>query len=484
MQEPVIAVRELAKRYLVGSEDPRRTQQGLVDWLLRPYRRWQGIPEPKRPESGKTFWALKGVSFDVYHGEKVGIIGRNGAGKSTLLKILSRLVYPTEGEVRIRGRVTSLLEVGTGFNQNLSGRDNIYLNASLHGLERREIDQVFDDIVDFSGIGSFLDTPVKRYSSGMYMRLAFAVAAHLDPDILMLDEVLAVGDMAFQQKCLKRVEGLTSEGRTILFVSHSMDAVTRFCDRCIWLEHGKILRDGSPADVIAAYMQAVMGVKSSQQWGGERLQKPATPTAASAPVPTGQTAQKPAPPEPTAPKCLDAMPGNEYVRLVAARAVDSDRKTVTTVPINRPVGVEVVYDILKPGKNIQPSLHFRTAKDVLAFVVAYTDPHYIRIPPEVGRYAATAWVPADFLNSGLMYVTIVIATPETTPLERHITVENAISFNIHEPDDATATARGLYGRDFPGVVRPLLNWETLRVEASPPSPLASDHPQYQSSRSQ
>jgi lipopolysaccharide transport system ATP-binding protein len=204
-----------------------------------------------------TFWALDDVSFNVHYGERVGIIGRNGAGKSTLLKILSRVVYPTSGEARIRGRLVSLLEVGTGFNGDLTGRENVYLNASIHGLSRPEIRARFDNIVEFSGVQDFLDTPVKRYSSGMQMRLAFSVAAHLDPDILLLDEVLTVGDLEFQQKCLERVEALVSEGRTLLFVSHSLEALTNFCDRSIWLEGGRIRADGPTERVLDEYRSSV-----------------------------------------------------------------------------------------------------------------------------------------------------------------------------------------------------------------------------------
>lgn len=198
----------------------------------------------------KDFWALKGVNLDIKKGERVGIVGRNGAGKSTLLKILSRLVYPTEGRAEITGRVASLLEVGTGFNMELSGRDNIHLNASIHGMQGSEIRSVFQDIVDFSGVGDFLDLPVKNYSSGMYMRLAFAVSAYLDPDILMMDEVLAVGDLSFQKKCLARVEGLAEGGRTIVFVSHSMGDIARFCERVIWIDQGVLRFDGSAIEGI------------------------------------------------------------------------------------------------------------------------------------------------------------------------------------------------------------------------------------------
>jgi lipopolysaccharide transport system ATP-binding protein len=248
----MIRVRGLSKQYLRGHEGGRSFHGGLAA-LLRVFRH-QTIGSD--PIKSATFWALDNVSFDIQYGERVGLIGRNGAGKSTLVKILSRVVYPTCGEARLRGRLVSLLEVGTGFNGDLTGRENVYMNASVHGLSRSEINDRFDDIIEFSGVHDFLDTPVKRYSSGMQMRLAFAVAAHLDPDILILDEVLTVGDLDFQQKCLERVELLVSEGRTLLFVSHSLEALTNFCDRCIWLDGGKIRADGPTEEILAEYRRS------------------------------------------------------------------------------------------------------------------------------------------------------------------------------------------------------------------------------------
>jgi lipopolysaccharide transport system ATP-binding protein len=245
----MISVRGISKQYTRGHAGGPSLHGGLAS-LVRRFRRQKIDPSIMAHD---TFWALDDVSFDVHYGERVGIIGRNGAGKSTLLKILSRVVYPTTGEARIRGRLVSLLEVGTGFNGDLTGRENVYLNASIHGLSRVEINDRFEDIVAFSSVQAFLDTPVKRYSSGMQMRLAFAVAAHLDPDILLLDEVLTVGDFEFQQKCLERVQQLVSEGRTLLFVSHSADALSNFCDRCIWLDGGRIRGDGPTAQVLDRY---------------------------------------------------------------------------------------------------------------------------------------------------------------------------------------------------------------------------------------
>ena len=248
----MISVRGISKQYARGHEGGRSFHGGLSSLLRLLRHETIGPPAVK----SDTFWALDNVSFDIHYGERVGLIGRNGAGKSTLVKILSRVVYPTCGEARLRGRLVSLLEVGTGFNGDLTGRENVYMNASIHGLTRSEINARFDEIIEFSGVQSFLDTPVKRYSSGMQMRLAFAVAAHLDPDILILDEVLTVGDLDFQQKCLERVQLLVSEGRTLLFVSHSLEALTSFCDRCIWLDDGKIRADGPTREILAEYRES------------------------------------------------------------------------------------------------------------------------------------------------------------------------------------------------------------------------------------
>ena len=276
MIDPVIiSVKGISKRYSRRDAVTWASLQAIRNFLRGLNRRLRAKEVVPLAQVDDAFWALRDVSFDVKRGQRIGIIGRNGAGKSTLLKILSRLVYPTEGEVRIRGRVTSLLEVGTGFNMSMSGRENIYLNAALHGLEKKEIDDIFDAIVEFSGVGEFLDMPVKHYSSGMYMRLAFSVAAHLDPDILLMDEVLAVGDLAFQKKCLQRVENLASEGRTIIFVSHSLGDITRFCDHLIWVDQGKIRYAGDVVTGIAMYQRdmapqhsANLGVRTDRDGTG------------------------------------------------------------------------------------------------------------------------------------------------------------------------------------------------------------------------
>jgi lipopolysaccharide transport system ATP-binding protein len=253
----LIEVNNLSKSFLIAHEAPERYTT-LSDVISNNIKNIFTLPSKKSSKSyNEEFWALKDVNFHVKQGEIVGIIGRNGAGKSTLLKILSRITGPTSGNVKLRGRVASLLEVGTGFHPELTGRDNIYLNGSILGMSRKEIRNKFDEIVDFSGVERFLDTPVKRYSSGMYVRLAFAIAAHLDPEILIVDEVLAVGDIEFQQKCLNKMKDLTgSANRTVLFVSHNIGAIRSICQRGILLKEGRLIADGEVGEVVQEYLQS------------------------------------------------------------------------------------------------------------------------------------------------------------------------------------------------------------------------------------
>ena len=266
MSDIVISVENITKSFQLGAIQRGHTLADAVNARVK--RLVHGGP----PENtkGETLWALKGVSFQVRHGEVLGVIGRNGAGKSTLLKILSRIVAPSGGRAVIEGRVGSLLEVGTGFSGELSGRENIFLNGTILGMSRQEIRRKFDEIVEFSEVGPFIDTPVKRYSSGMYTRLAFAVAAHLDPDILIVDEVLSVGDVQFQKKCLGKMGDMTRAGRTVLFVSHNMAAISSFCTRCIVLKGGEVICDATPDQAIARYAETGAPATS----GDLRLAKP------------------------------------------------------------------------------------------------------------------------------------------------------------------------------------------------------------------
>ena len=258
MSEPAIVVESVGKRYRLGSGTGQRSLSDQLGRLARaPFRRQ---PRDIGLDS-EDFWALKDVSLAIEPGEVVGLVGSNGAGKSTLLKILARVTLPTKGRIVMNGRVGSLLEVGTGFHPELSGRENVYLNGAILGMSRSEIDRRFDEIVDFSGIEEFLDTPIKRYSSGMHVRLAFAVAAHLEAEILLVDEVLAVGDAEFQRKCIGRMQDAANDGRTIVFVSHNLGAVERLCRRALWIHNGSTAAEGPTQDVIAAYLKEVGGAQ-------------------------------------------------------------------------------------------------------------------------------------------------------------------------------------------------------------------------------
>ncbi len=269
MNDPVIKVQNLSKRYRLGlKEKQAETLVGQISQAIRyPWENLKRLRQLNRfgQEDESVFWALKDVSFEVKQGEVLGIIGKNGAGKSTLLKILAQITEPTSGKIEIHGRVASLLEVGTGFHPELSGRENIYMNGTILGMTRKEIDAKLDEIIDFSGVDKFIDTPVKFYSSGMKVRLGFSVAAHLEPEILIIDEVLAVGDFEFQKKCLGKMEDVSrNQGRTVLFVSHQMDAITRLCSRVLVLREGKIFYEGNPSTAVKKYL----GTEENAQQNG------------------------------------------------------------------------------------------------------------------------------------------------------------------------------------------------------------------------
>jgi lipopolysaccharide transport system ATP-binding protein len=262
MSDVVISVRKLSKQYRIGTKDKQADTflsavRNILEAPLRNYRQIRNLT--RSTENFETlFWALRDINFEVRQGEVLGIIGHNGAGKSTLLKILSRITDPTEGEIKIRGRVSALLEVGTGFHPELTGRENVYLNGTILGMSKNEIERKFDEIVGFSGIQKYIDTPVKFYSSGMKVRLAFAIAAHLEPELLIIDEVLAVGDAEFQKKCIGRMESVAKQGRTVLFVSHDLLAVQNLCSRALLLKKGNIIADGDPGEVIHKYRQSAV----------------------------------------------------------------------------------------------------------------------------------------------------------------------------------------------------------------------------------
>ena len=366
-------------------------------------------------ETRETFWALRDISFDVPRGQVFGVIGRNGAGKSTLLKILSKITEPTTGYADIFGRVGSLLEVGTGFHPELTGRENIYLNGTLLGMRKKQIDRVFDEIVTFSEVERFLDTPVKRYSSGMYVRLAFAVAAHLEPDILIIDEVLAVGDFQFQKKCLGKMKDVTGAGRTVLFVSHNLTTVNTLCDRCLLLSGGRIEMEGPTEEVTKSYFAG------GGSGGGTSL------------VFEG-----------------DSRPGDDVARLCSARLIAEDGTPVEFARLDQKTGIEMIFEITgSPAKTV-PNFHVFT-QGQCAFIS--TPPVYQDLP--AGRHRAVMWVPSRFLNEGIYIVNLGLTT--MNPQKVHFHLQESFFFNVVE--DLYDQHRNGYVHSIPGVIRPALDWE-------------------------
>jgi lipopolysaccharide transport system ATP-binding protein len=412
-----IAADGLSKRYRIGE-----LQQGygtLRESLVRAATR-VGRAGIRHEHHHEEIWALRGVSFEIPEGQVVGVIGRNGAGKSTLLKLLTRITTPTGGRAEIRGRVGSLLEVGTGFHPELTGRENVFLNGSVLGMKRREIQRKFPEIVEFAGVEKFIDTPVKRYSSGMYVRLAFAVAAHLEPEILLVDEVLAVGDAEFQRRCLGRMQQFGASGRTVLFVSHNMQAVARLCDRTLLLDGGEIVRDGPSPEVVAYYLQSGQGSGSYREWSDEE------------------------------------KTGGDVARLRWMRVLQGG-ETTETVDVRRPIGIEIGFSVLSPGVALFPKIKLYNAEGDTLFNALDTDPRWLD-PASPGDYVSTAWIPENLLNEGFITVDVGIVSLGSK-LIPHSGYYNAVSFHVYDPA-AGDSARGLFGGQLRGAIRPLLEWTT------------------------
>lgn len=371
--------------------------------------------------------ALNGVSFEVNAGEVLGIIGTNGAGKSTLLKVLSRITAPSKGRIEIRGRVSSLLEVGTGFHPELTGRENIYLNGTILGMKKKEIDSRFDEIVDFSGVEHFLDTPVKRYSSGMRVRLAFSVAAHLDPEILIIDEVLAVGDMEFQRKCLEKMQSVGEQGKTVLFVSHSMPAVTRMCSRVILLNAGQVIDDGSATAVVNAYM-ARDGDMAIRDWSNK----------------------------------LDSAPSGDSCRLLSVSIRNKHGEVSQAADIREPVYVQFEYEVFKPGIHFTTICSLVNAEGYTICLMLENDEKWGKQAREVGRYITRAEIPGNFLAEGSLWLNT--SAWVTSPVRKRQWWErNAVAFSVVDTLQGDSL-RGAWMNDLPGFIRPKLNWETDFVD--------------------
>ena len=419
MSNIALQVENLAKKYEIAIGKHRHdTLRDQISDAVRSMFRSNG----RSRGSKETFWALKDISFEIKKGELVGVIGRNGAGKSTLLKILSRITVPTSGKADIYGRVASLLEVGTGFHGELTGRENVYLNGAILGMKKAEIDRKFDEIVAFSEVEKFIDTPVKRYSSGMFVRLAFAVAAHLEPEILIVDEVLAVGDARFQKKCISKMEEVGHQGRTVLFVSHNMQSITRLCPRVILLDEGRILKDGPSHEAVSAYLDSGPAASAAREW------------------------HDPA-----------AAPGGEVARLRAVRVRAEDGQIAEITDIRRPVRVEMEYDVIQSGHVLVPYYDFYNEEGLDVFSTMDLDPAWRGRPRPQGRWTSTVLIPGNLLAEGTLFVGPGLMS--LTSLITQFQERDVVAFHVVDAQDGDS-ARGDWAGKVDGVMRPLLNWNT------------------------
>lgn len=443
MSDIAIRIEGLGKRYRIGARQQgyRTIREKVNDAALAPFRAARSLvnrngqpnasPLPGNGQSARgkrqpeTFWALRDVSFEVKRGEVVGIIGRNGAGKSTLLKVLSRITEPTVGEIDIYGRVGSLLEVGTGFHPELTGRENIFLNGAILGMPRAEILRRFDEIVAFAEIEKFIDTPVKHYSSGMYVRLAFAVAAHLQPEILLVDEVLAVGDAEFQKKCLGKIGAEARKGRTVLFVSHNMTVINQLCSRAILLADGRVVSDGKSGTVVGEYLGR--GIEN----GGQRVWDEQSPS-----------------------------PGIDKIRLHSVKIV-SEGLVTPQVGIDKEVTIEVMFWNLAPGtRNLCTNIYLLDSTGVTVLSTANTpsanslQEEWFARPHPAGLFRSRCTIPANFLNDGVYYISVYLVT--LGPVVVEAAAEQALSFTVFD----TGAMRDAGGGQWHGVVRVQLPWQT------------------------
>lgn len=409
----IIEIKDISKKYNLRAAQKQNTLRDLFSNVFK---------SKKSAGKEKILWALKDINFDIEEGETVALIGNNGAGKSTLLKILSRIIKPSGGEAILHGRVGSLLEVGTGFHQELSGRENIFLNGAVLGMRREEIEKKFDEIVAFSEIEQFLETPVKFYSSGMYMRLAFAVAAHLEPEILIVDEVLAVGDLAFQRKCLNKMRDVSEHGRTVIFVSHNMQAVTRLCSRAVWIEHGLVKQDSEAKEVVSNYLNSQSSTASEKFWHDS-----------------------------------EDAPGNEIARLRGVRVIGENEKSDSAFDIRRPIFVEISYEVLRENQILMPNFQLYNDQGICVFTTIDLDRNWRTNPRTKGFYKSRAEIPANFLAEGNFFVSVSAATFE--PLVTHFNERDAVAFIVTDSLDGNS-ARGDFAGQMDGVIRPILDWKT------------------------
>ena len=410
MARRMITVQGIGKQYRLGGVrgiDPRDSLKSNIQAILK--------------GRGKPFWAIRNIDLTVDEGEVFGVIGRNGAGKSTLLKVLSRITVPTEGRFTIEGKLSSLLEVGTGFHPDLSGRDNVYLNGTILGMRRAEVKAKFDEIVEFSGVAPFIDTPVKRYSSGQKVRLAFAVAAHLEPEVLIIDEVLAVGDMEFQRKSMGKMKDVASNGRTVIFVSHNMGAVNSLCHRCILLDQGGVEMTGPTTEVTKRYLDRGLTERVSRIDVSEHPHQ-----------------------------------RDDQAKLLYLRWVDQDHGTIDQVRVTERFGLEIVHEVR--SSTIRPQPVLLLCNENGDQILSSTPGLDSTIRYEKGQHITTVWIPADLLNVGTVYATVELVT--WLPFQPHQRLDNIMSIPVL--DDIGSPTFPITNQRLDGIVRPRLDWEVGR----------------------
>jgi lipopolysaccharide transport system ATP-binding protein len=422
----VIFVDGLSKKYRIGKREP---YQALRDIISEGIKKFFRFGESKENEDEQYIWALKDISFEVKEGDVVGIIGKNGAGKTTLLKILSKITYPTKGYAVVRGSVGAMLEVGIGFHPELTGRENIFLYGTILGMKRKEIEKKFDQIVEFSELADFIDTPVKYYSSGMYVRLAFATAAHLSADILLVDEVLAVGDVGFQKRCFQKMGEVSSEeGRTILVVSHNMDAILRFCQRAILIDKGKIIKDGNVAEVVNEYLKFFAEIPQKREWD------------------------------------FDSAPGSKFAKLKSIKVKNRYGEESSLFDSTEPIFVEVEYWVLEQI-NVHAGIVLENERGIAIFSSGegfYMERAHKILTP--GLYKSICEIPENLLTDGTYNIRVLIVSvrKDNRPLV-HVDILNAVSFQVNIPL-GPHSSRGDWPGGNPGVIWPKLKWETFFVK--------------------
>jgi len=432
---PAISVSNLSKSYKLGTIGRHTLVDEVRYWWTKARGRdprenfvkiGHSATEARKvraENAGKDiFWALKDVSFNVDHGEIIGVIGMNGAGKSTLLKILSRITEPTAGKIILNGRVGSLLEVGTGFHPELTGRENIFMNGAILGMKKREISEKFDEIVGFSDLEQFIDTPVKRYSSGMYVRLAFAVAAHLEPEILVVDEVLAVGDAQFQKKCLGKMQDIASAGRTVLFVSHNMAAVSRLCRRSLLLHNGCLIDDGNTSDIIISYYQ-----KINNKYSNDNINR------------------------------------DELCNFLSAEILSFDGCNLREINISTGFKIVIIYELNKESnRRFVPNIQLLTSDGQSVFCSGCPN---VQVLPQ-GKYKAECVIPSYLLNEGTYSVHIAMTSYKEIGKVGvvHFQSTNNLSFNVIDPKIPDEWNYG-YAKTVPGIIRPRLDWHLTAVNS-------------------